>query len=187
MVHGRCSRREVLGASAAWLALLSPATALASLARALTLAELCRMSERAVVGTAVSAQSRWAVSHGRRRIVTDVTLRVDVEIAGPYSSTLVLRTLGGRIGDQGEIVHGEAMLLFGQPAVLFVTSPGAGERRVAGMSQGHYPLRSVDGELVLAKSPRSFELVGGDSARSVLLGKKLAEARRAIRSAFDAR
>jgi hypothetical protein len=55
------------------------------------------------------------------------------------------------------------------------------------MSQGHYPLRASGGELVLAPSPRSFSLVGGDSAREKLVGKRLDVARRTIRSAFDAR
>lgn len=180
------TRRDLLAASVAGFVLASPARALGSLARALTLRELCTMSELAIVGTAVDAQSRWVTSHGRRRIVTDVRVRVDASIAGPYESSLVFRTLGGRIGDQGEIVHGEAMLLIGQPAVLFATAERDAVRRVAGMSQGHYPLRTVDGVVVLGQSPRSFSLVG-DGARSKLLGKRLEVARRTIREAFDAR
>jgi hypothetical protein len=185
---GRLSRREFLSAGAAGLVLLSPALGAASVARALSLRELCRMSERVVIGTPLHAQSSWAVSHGRRRIVTDVIVRVDSALAGPDADhELVFRTLGGRIGDDGEIVHGEAMLLIGKPAVLFATPADAGLRRVAGMSQGHYPLRDVKGELVLAPSPRSFTLVGQDSASARLVGKKLSDAGRLIRSAFDAR
>jgi hypothetical protein len=185
---GRWSRREFLSAGAAGLMLLSPALGAASVARALSLRELCRMSERVVIGTAVHAQSSWVVSHGRRRIVTDVIVRVDSMLAGPDADReLIFRTLGGRIGDDGEIVHGEAMLLIGKTAVLFATAADGGVRRVAGMSQGHYPLRVVNGERVLAPSPRSFTLVGKDSARARLVGKRLADAAGVIRSAFDAR
>ncbi len=187
MSRDRVTRRQLLLAGVG-LSLGCPTIAEASLERALSLVELARLSERALVGTPLDKRSSWVVSRGRRRIVTDVLVRVDSIIAGARGeSSLVFRTLGGQIGRHGEIVHGEALLRIGESAVLFASAARDGIVSVAGSAQGHYPLRVVQAERVLAPSPRAARLVGKDSARARLVGKKLGEAEVEIQRAFDAR
>jgi hypothetical protein len=56
------------------------------------------------------------------------------------------------------------------------------------MSQGHFPMRpDPKGTRRLAPSPRSFELVGADSAVERLSGRTLPEARELVRKAAGAR
>jgi hypothetical protein len=158
----------------------------ASLARRLTLLELVRASDAVIVGTALASSSRWEKVAGRRRIVSYTRTRADESWAGNAPAEIIVRTLGGRVGDTGEIVHGEAVLLIGEPAVLFV-SPALGDSvRVTGMSQGHYPLRRDDrGILRLSASPRGFELDGADPHE--LLRATVDEARTRIQKAWHAR
>jgi len=183
-------RRRFLGLSLASTAalLLSERPAAASIARALSLQALVRASDRALFGTALAAESRWEVAGGRRRIVTHTRVRVDERIAGPDDgSELWVRTLGGKVGDVGQIVHGEALLLVGEPALLFLAPSADGALSVAGMAQGHYPVRTAeDGERRLRPSPRLGELIGEGAARE-LSGRRLGEASALVRKAWDAR
>jgi hypothetical protein len=174
-----------LGALAAGL----PKVAQASVARALSLVDLSRQSENALVGTALEAASRWEVVGGRKRIVTYTRVRVDELFAGEATeSEILVRTLGGKVGKVGQVVHGEAMLLLKEPAVLFIGYAPDGVIGVAGMSQGHYPIRADEhGTRRLRPSPRSFELLGTDSAAKQLSGRTIGDARDRVRKAWNAR
>jgi hypothetical protein len=160
-----------------------------SIARALSLADLVRQSEQIVVGTPLAASSRWEQIGGRRRIVTYTRVRVDEAWAGGAGGVeLLVRTLGGRVGKIGQVVHGEAFLQLGEATVLFVGLAPDATPVIVGMSQGHFPLRSdASGTRRLAPSPRLFELSGRDSAVERLSGRRLAEAREIVRKAWDAR
>ncbi len=87
-------------------------------------------------------------------------------------------------------MHGEAVLLIGEPAVLFVSPPNSANgaaASVVGMSQGHYPLRRDErGILRLAASPRGFEL-RGTGGRHELLRATVDEARTRIQKAWNVR
>lgn len=182
------SRRVVLGAAALGFGeLLLPGRAEATLLRGLSLEELSRSSERIVLGTALEAHSHWETLGGRRRIVTDTRVRVDEVLAkaAPDSEVLV-RTLGGTIGDLAALVHGEAVLSLDERCLLFlVDRPGA--HRVTGMSQGHYPLRPDGKKLMrLLPSPRAAELAGPTNfAVRRLAGQELGRARTLIREALQ--
>jgi hypothetical protein len=182
-------RRALILAGAGALSLVFPRRAGASVARALSLAELVRQSESVALATALQAESRWETVGRARRIVTYTRLRVDEPFHGAArDSEVLVRTLGGRVGDVGQIVHGEAMLVVGEQAVLFLGLAPDGAVAVAGMSQGHYPVRrDQKGTARLAPSPRLFELVGGDSAVERLSGRTPNEARDLVRKAAGAR
>ena len=185
------TRRSALG----WLAVGAlfaafPGEARASVARALELPELVRQSERVVVATALQSESRWETVGRARRIVTYTRLRVDETIHGDASETeIMVRTLGGKVGKVGQIVHGEALLLLHEPAVLFVGRAPDGIVGVAGMSQGHFPVRAdANGTSRLFPSPRSFELQGAKgSAVERLTNRTLPEARELVKKAAGAR
>lgn len=146
------------------------------------------MSRVALVGQALAADSRWETIGEQRRIVTTTRVRVDDVIAGSeLGSEVMVRTLGGRVGDVGQIVHGEAFLLLGERAVLFLMEASSGALHVSAMAQGHYPVRSDPQQVPrLARSPRMPELVGrsGQSAVERLHRQSLGEGRRRIAEAW---
>jgi hypothetical protein len=169
---------------------LSGARARASLARAVTLARLVRSSERAVVATAVDAHSRWETVGRKKRIVTYTRIRVDETLGGPEDQELMVRTLGGQVGAVGQVVHGEAVLILGEPAILFLATDADATPLVTEMAQGHYPVRAAnDGERRVFPSPRLSEIdLGADSAVRQLVGRRLDDARSLVRKAWrDAR
>src|SRR5690606_22200661 len=73
---------------------------------------------------------------------------------------LMVRTLGGRVGDIGQLVHGEARFELGAPSVLFVTPDDDGVLGITAMAQGHYPLGAdPDDSVRLRASPNIPALV----------------------------
>jgi hypothetical protein len=112
------------------------------MARAITLPELVGLSQYALVGMATDASSRWETVGSSRRIVTYTRVEVTQPIDGrpPPDTTLMLRTLGGRVGDIGQLVHGEARFELGAPSVLFIAPDEDGVFGITAMAQGHYPL-----------------------------------------------
>ncbi len=182
-------RRALLGAALAGLGVsLLPGVAQATLIRGMTLAELSQSSDRILVGSALSFDTHWETVAGRRRIVTDTRVRVDEVLAkqDPADSEILVRTLGGTVGDISALVHGEAMLGLQEPCVLFLSAKSQ-LHRVRGMSQGHYPV-VADARRIrrLAASPRAAELTGrGEWASQRLVGQDVARARVLIREALS--
>jgi hypothetical protein len=119
MIPPMLSRRQVLrGLGLGCTVLAAPRLASATLARAVSLPELVGRSTYALVGTAMDASSRWETVGQSRRIVTYVRIEVTQPIDGrpPPETSLTVRTLGGRVGDIGQLVHGEARFELGGPA-----------------------------------------------------------------------
>lgn len=160
----------------------------ATLVRGLTLEELSAESGRILVGRALDSSCQWVTIGGRRRIVTDTRVRVEDVLAkdAPADSEILVRTLGGTIGDVGALVHGEADLLLDESCVVFLRTLPEGVHRVTGMAQGHYPLAPDAGRVPrLKRSPRSSEIVGGDRAAiRRLVGLDIDTAKRSIREAL---
>jgi hypothetical protein len=140
------SRRSLLAGGLGALAFARLPPAQATLVRAVTLNELVSLSQHAVVGTPGTASSRWETIGGHERIVTYTQVRVDYPLDGaaPKSSELVVRTLGGRVGDIGQIVPGEAPLHRSGTAALFLEPITSDVFAVTAMSQGHYPILADD-------------------------------------------
>jgi hypothetical protein len=106
------------------------------------LTELLYDSRHVVVGTPTDLSSQWEVVGRRSRIVTYTVLQVEQLLDGssPRTSELVVRTLGGSVGDIGQIVPGEAVLRRGVRSTVFAQAISEDVFAVAGMAQGHYPL-----------------------------------------------
>jgi hypothetical protein len=151
-----------------------------SVARAVGLNELVNKSRHAIVGTAIDASCKWETIGKRKRIVTYSLVRLEDSVDGrvPGTNEVLVRTLGGAIGDLGQIVHGEAMLALHEPAAVFLTDITEGVFRVTAMSQGHYPLKvERQGLKRLRAGIASLELVGiPDGAVHRLDGRTLGEA-----------
>jgi hypothetical protein len=181
MLGAMLSRRRVLGAIGSGCAALAlPRLASATLARAVTLPELVGLSQYALVGKATDANSRWESVGGSRRIVTYVRVEVTQPIDGrpPPDSSLMLRTLGGRVGDIGQLVHGEARFELGASAVMFMTPDEDGVLGITAMAQGHYPLHADPGDVMrLNASPNMPSLTRVDgSAVQRLVRRTVVEA-----------
>jgi hypothetical protein len=118
----------------------------ASTFRPIPLATMVDQSSLVIVGTPISRDTHWAMTGTTARVVTDVTVEVAWTLRGNDSTgqDIVIRTLGGTVGDLGQIVYGEARLVLGQSCLLFLMVGRDGAYHVFGMAQGQYPLQSDD-------------------------------------------
>jgi hypothetical protein len=154
--------------------------AFASVARAVTLEALAQRSQHVLLGEPLDSYCVWERVGGRKHIVTYTRVRAHELLSGadPQADELLVRTLGGTVGELGELVHGEAVLQAGHRGVMFVM-PSRDALAVTAMAQGHYPLRRDDAGLErLLRSPHAAELVGeAGSAVERLPGLRVPEAR----------
>lgn len=133
------------------------------MARALSLGELVHTSDHAAIGTSVDAFSRWEFVAKRQRIVTYSVIDVERTIDGRAiaKGPLVVRTLGGLVGDVGQVVHGEAVIALGQRTAMFLHGVNPDFFSVVAMAQGAYPVKADDkGVHRLHAAPVSLELRG---------------------------
>jgi len=163
--------------------LVSTRAARATTARAVSLKDLVQRSARIARATPLDSFARSEEIGGTRHIVTYSRLRIDENIHGASSdSETLVRTLGGRVGDLGEIVHGEAELALNETCLVFLALDPNGVEFVTAMAQGHYPVaRDSAGILRLRPSRNIANLVGRTpSAVSDLSGRAFPEARAMI-------
>ncbi|MEP7048930.1 MAG: hypothetical protein ABJB12_01195 [Pseudomonadota bacterium] len=153
----------------------------------MSLPELVKLSELIVLVTPLEASAHWQMLGGRQRIVTDTRVRVEDVVAknAPAEGELLVRTLGGTVGQRAALVYGEAALFLNQTSMLFMVRE-SGVLRVAGMAQGHYPVfADANQALRLMQSPRAPELLGeGEPAMRVLPGQELSRARVLVQAAL---
>ena len=121
--------------------------------------------------------------------MTETRLLIEELVDGELEdSEVMVRTLGGQVGDVGQVVHGEAVLVRNRRAVVFLSGRGTRTSSVTAMAQGHYPVRpDGHGKSRLALSPRLGHLLGtGDASATVrLLDRELDAATLLIRSAWS--
>ena len=180
-MHRMLSRRSLITGGLSALAVsrvfrVRPAQA--TLMRAITLNELVSQSRHAIVATPGEASSRWETIGGHERIVTYTKVRVEYPLDGtaPPSSELVVRTLGGRVGDIGQIVPGEAPLRRLGTAALFLEPVATDVFAVTAMSQGHYPiLADLKGAKRLRAPNLSLRQMTSDAAGVRLDGRTVVE------------
>jgi hypothetical protein len=141
---------------------------------------LTQRSRHVLLGEPLDSYCVWERVGGRKHIVTYTRVRTHELLAGadPKADELLVRTLGGTVGELGELVHGEAVLQAGHRSVVFVM-PSHDALAVTAMAQGHYPLRrDAAGLERLLRSPHASELVGeAGAAVKRLPGLQVREAR----------
>ena len=174
---------------------LAPRSASASTLVQLSLGDIVRLATAVVAGTPLDSLSVWEDTDTARgqRIVTYTRVRVDQLFDGTAAREIWVRTLGGVIGDIGQRVDGEAILVRGQPGLFFLRQLAAGPLGVVGMSQGHLRLEGVAVTptarvLRLPSFARMVErpgVAGGDTSVGLqaLHGQTLEQATRLIRAA----
>jgi hypothetical protein len=123
----------------------------------LTVADLVTASGSVVCGTPQDRTSVWEDSDGGRgrHIVSYTRVRVDRVIDGAPPAEVWVRTLGGTVGDLGQRVEGEAVLVPGQPALMFLAARQDGTHSVVGMGQGHFPLEVPEGAAMRVSASRT--------------------------------
>jgi len=124
-----------------------PSLALATQVQALSMRQLVENADVIVVATVIEQQAHY---DDLDRIVTDSTVRIEDTLYGPTSETLVVRHIGGVVGELGLTVAGEAAYPDGARMLLFLRPFDSGDvgivMRPVGMSQGEMP---IVGEMVL--------------------------------------
>jgi hypothetical protein len=136
------SRSLVLRAFAAFVAvamLVDPSgNSKASVSIVVGWDDLLHASTEAAIVTPTDAHSAWEAG----RIYTYSHVRVDRAIAGTHSSggEAWVRTMGGVVGDTGQRVEGEPLLLPGQPSLLFLQPGPNGSFHVTARAQGQFPV-----------------------------------------------
>ncbi len=128
---------------------LVPALALATQVEAMSLRELVAEADLVIVGTVVSNDAHY---DDQDRIVTDATIRVEDTLHGARATTIVVRRLGGVVGDLGLQIAGESTYPVGTRALLFLRAipatdlpVGSVVYRPLGMSQGVMPMLEANG------------------------------------------
>ena len=97
----------------------------ASVSFTVLLDALISESSAAAVVTPVSASSLWEDG----RIATYTKVHVARVVAGTPTADVWVKTLGGVVGDIGQQVEGEAVLLVGQQSLVFLTVDARWELR----------------------------------------------------------
>lgn len=152
--------------------------------RGLSLELLVARSRHVVLLVPLEARSHYVTLGGRRSIVTDTRVRVEDSVAkeSPRHSELLVRTLGGRVGGIGELVHGQAELEPERPCLAFLKPGPDGVQWFVGMAQGHYRLEhfpAADARLRASRNLPEIQNWNG-SAVQLLSGQRLDAARVAI-------
>jgi hypothetical protein len=151
----------------------------------MTLPDLVQGSVFALIGVARESTCDWESDSRGKRIVTYTRLETQQVLDGRKapSADLYVRTLGGEMGELGQLVQGEAELERDIPAVFFLRDSISGLYGVTGMAQGHYRLRADDrGAYRLLPGRSLAELVKDEPMAAVtrLRDKTIAECEQLI-------
>jgi hypothetical protein len=118
---------------------LMPAIASATTVAPPEFEELVNESDYVVRATVKSVRSEFS-RPGGKSIVTYVELDVKEVITGNPPSPLVLRMLGGRVGDKRMIVSGAPEFVVGDEDILFVRDNGKVFNPLTALMHGRYPI-----------------------------------------------
>ncbi len=127
-------------------ALLACSAASATTVIKMDVGRLSAEADVVALGRVEATSSRWEGG----RIITDVTLRVVVPIKGQPSAeeTVVVRRLGGEVGELRQVVAGATDFAKGEQVLIFldeVETPQAHHLAVMGMAQGKWTLAEGSG------------------------------------------
>jgi hypothetical protein len=184
------------------LLIIAPA-ARASVSFTVVLDALVEESSAACVVTPVEAKSVWE----NGRIYTYTRVHVERTFAGSVAagSEVWVQTMGGTVGDIGQLVDGEAVLLPGKTSLLFLKSAPTGYV-VTARGQGQFPVvlnpsthaltlvRNVHAGELLAPNPKTVArlraarpgvAVAVMPAADVLDGKSLGDAATEVARAWS--
>jgi hypothetical protein len=100
----------------AFVCILAAAATVGLTVENLSLERMTQQSHTVVYGTVVSSYAQWE----ERNIYTYTTLRVRESLKGERSSTIVVKQLGGTVGEISQEISGSPKLRRNEDAVLFL-------------------------------------------------------------------
>ncbi len=103
------------------------------------LPELVDEAELICLGTVTNVESRWDEHRGVIFSFATVELQRTLK-DGEDGSSVVVRYLGGKVGDVGMSAPGTPSFQVGEDVLLFLTPEEDGTYSVVGMSQGKYAI-----------------------------------------------
>ena len=140
------------------LAVLVTGSAGATTMRPFTTEGLVREAALVVRGTVVSERASFTPS--RDRIYTDTTVHVREALVGRAGADIVVRQLGGTVGDVSALVPGTARFTRGEEVVLFLRTDGH-FCYLVGMAQGKLSVGRRAGVEVLSRDLGGLHLLHG--------------------------
>lgn len=157
------SRNNVLWALIA-ASVIAPASADATVMVPTTLEAMSVEAVLVVTGRVLAQESAWDQAH--RKIFTYTEIQVLERIAGDADpKTIVVRTMGGEVGDIGMKVSGVPKFKPEEEVLVFLRNDPveAGTFQVIGMSQGKFRLvRQPDGKTMAVPSVEGLAFVRRD-------------------------
>jgi hypothetical protein len=138
---------------------------------------LVKDSSAVALVTPIEQKSVWE----NGRIYTYSRVHADTGVAGDVGTgeEAWIRTMGGIVGNVGQIVDGEAVLTVGRPCLLFLHQGPPGALEVTARAQGQYPVTLDEA----TKTPR---LVRSGAVGVLLPPKGAAKARAPVTGATQA-
>jgi len=125
---------------------------------------LGRASDAVVRVRVEGVSARWSVD--KRRILTDVRVRVLERIAGECGETLQVVQPGGVVGDVGQKVDGVPGFTQGEEAVLFLERLGT-VYGLVGLAQGKWTVERAKAEVLARPVPVGARVVELETGREV--------------------
>ena len=116
--------------------LIASLPAMASLVRAMDLAELTAGADQVVVADVLTVEAAWDSAHRTIHTTVEVGVREDWKGGSPAGGLLTIRQPGGTVGEIEMTIHGMPRFSVGERALLFLR-----RSQVVGMSQGKRNLR----------------------------------------------
>lgn len=145
----------------------------ATVAIALSVEDMAVRADTVVRATVRGQMSAWDEAH--RRIHTYTELEVTETWVGEAPPTVVVRTLGGVVGEIGMRVSGMARFRSGEDVVLFLrTDPlGGGDDQfeVVGLSQGKFRVESSEAGAMAVPSTEGLALAHADTKGRIWVGR----------------
>ena len=118
-----------------------------------TIQQLTTSSELIFQGKVIASESRWNADQSG--IHTYVTFRVNEVIKGSAGMHVVLRFLGGKVGDIGMEVTGSTLPEVGERGIYFVENLNRFQvNPFYGVDQGHFLVIESEGQQVMASRSR---------------------------------
>ncbi|MBI4481475.1 MAG: hypothetical protein HY652_01160 [Acidobacteria bacterium] len=126
----------------------------------MSLEELAGRSDAVVHGLAERSWSAWDDERGK--IYTYTLVRVDDSLKGPWRERIVVKELGGTVGDMTMTVGGAPEFQPGEEVVLFLVLDRQGDFRTLGFTQGKFEVQTEGGQKVVVRRTEGATIVTPD-------------------------
>jgi hypothetical protein len=137
MTHNQNTKRIHFGI-AALIALFLSAPAFATTVTRLNMEQLVQRADLIVQGHVESVYSQW--DEARRLVFTYISIRVDEPLKGEYRQSVLIRQVGGTVGNIQMSIAGVPQFKSGEMAIVFLKHQDDSTFQVVGMNQGLYKI-----------------------------------------------